>query len=55
VKLSPRAQLRRDLNSGKVKQEPRTEDEKQAARAERKRALREALEQRTAEDGDDGE
>lgn len=53
MKLGPRAQLRRDLNSGKAKVEPRTEDEKNAARAERKRQLREALEQRTVEDGED--
>lgn len=34
MKLSnPRAQLRRDLNAGKVQQQPRTEDEKDVARA----------------------
>jgi hypothetical protein len=54
VKLGPRAQLRRDLNTGKVKQQPRTEEEKAAARAQRKRDRLEAFE-RKHEDKHEGE
>lgn len=40
-KLNPRAQLRRDLNAGKVEREPRTEEQKLSERYQAARELAE--------------